>query len=81
MRPPTRWLRLFRPHTIDLILTKMMRGNDTQDMEDVRFLIEHEGITAAQMEPAFATVRMPYVVELHDAFAKALPAVRAMLAR
>ena len=24
-RPPTRWLRLFRPATLDLILTKMMR--------------------------------------------------------
>jgi hypothetical protein len=30
----------------------MMRGNDEQDMEDIRFLIEHDGITAAQMEPA-----------------------------
>lgn len=79
LRPHTRWLRLFRPHTIDLILTKMMRGNDEQDMEDIRFLIEHDGITAAQMEPAFATVRMPDVVELHEAFARALPAVRAML--
>ena len=27
-RPPTRWLRLFRPATVDLILTKMMRGDD-----------------------------------------------------
>ena len=63
-RPPTRWLRLFRPHTIDLILTKMMRGNDEQDMEDIRFLIQHDGITVAQMEPAFATVRMPDVIEL-----------------
>ena len=78
-RPPTRWLRLFRPHTVDLILTKMMRGNDEQDMEDIRFLIEHDGITVAQMEPAFATVRMPDVIELHEAFARALPAVRSML--
>ena len=79
LRPPTQWLRLFRPHTIDLILTKMMRGNDEQDMEDIRFLIGHDGITAEQMEPAFATVRMPDVIELHEAFARALPAVRAML--
>ena len=79
LRPPTRWLRLFRPHTIDLILTKMMRGNDQQDMEDIRFLIQHDGISAAQLEPAFATVRMPDVIELHEAFGRALPAVRAML--
>lgn len=36
LRPPTRWLKLFRPATIDLILTKMMRGEDPQDMSDVR---------------------------------------------
>lgn len=27
-RPSTRWLRLFRPATVDLILTEMMRGDD-----------------------------------------------------
>jgi len=32
LRPPTRWLKLYRPHSIDLILTKMMRGDDAQDM-------------------------------------------------
>jgi hypothetical protein len=79
LRPPTRWLKLFRPHTIDLILTKMMRGNDPQDMSDVAFLIEHDGITSEQMEPAFATVRMPDIQELRDAFACALPNVRKLL--
>jgi hypothetical protein len=33
------------------------------------------------MEPAFAKVRMPDVVELHDAFARALPVVRGILDR
>ena len=76
LRPPTRWLKLFRPATIDLILTKMMRGDDPQDMADVDFLIRHDHITPGQMEPAFATVRMPDVQELHDAFDRALPVVR-----
>lgn len=80
LRPPTRWLKLYRPHTIDLILTKMMRGNDVQDMQDVAFLIQHDGITLEQMEPAFAKVRMPDVPELHEAFARALPVVRGLLA-
>jgi hypothetical protein len=80
MRPPTHWLTLFRPHTIDLILTKMMRGNDAQDMQDVAFLIEHDGITLEQMEPAFATVRMPDIQELREAFDHALPIVRQLLA-
>jgi hypothetical protein len=79
LRPPTRWLKLFRPATIDLILTKMMRGDDPQDMADVDFLIRHDHITPGQMEPAFATVRMPDVQELHDAFDRALPVVRALL--
>lgn len=78
-RPPTKWLRLYRPHTLDLILTKMMRGNDPQDMADVDFLIRHDGILPEQMEPAFASVRMPDIPELHDAFARALPVVRGLL--
>lgn len=81
LRPKTRWLKLYRPHTIDLILTKMMRGEDPQDMDDVNFLVRHDGITREQMEPAFANVRMPDVVELHDAFARALPVVRGILVR
>lgn len=80
LRPPTRWLKLFRPHAIDLILTKMMRGNDPQDMQDVEFLIRHDHITSEQMEPAFATVRMPDIQELRDAFQRALPVVRRLLA-
>lgn len=81
VRPPTRWLRLFRPHTVDLILTKMMRGDDALDMDDIAFMVRHDGITADQMEPAFASVRIPDVVELHDAFQKALPVVRDILRR
>lgn len=78
-RPPTRWLKLFRPHTIDFILTKMMRGADEQDMQDVEFLVRHDRITVAQMEPAFANVRMPDIQELRDAFERALPVVRRLL--
>lgn len=80
LRPPTRWLKLLRPATVDLILTKMMRGADPQDMADVDFLIRHDRITPEQMEPAFATVRMPDIQELRDAFDRALPVVRRLLA-
>lgn len=78
-RPVTRYLKLFRPHTIDLILTKMMRGADEQDMQDVEFLIRHDRITSEQMEPAFRDVRMPDIQELRDAFERALPVVRRLL--
>lgn len=81
LRPPMRYLKLFRPHTIDLILTKMMRGDDPQDLSDIEFLIEHDRITREQMEPAFQTVRMPDIQELRDAFERALPRVREILDR
>lgn len=79
LRPETRLLRLFRPHAVDLILTKMMRGNDPQDMEDVRFIVENSGVTPDEMETAFQQVRMPDVEELRDEFEKALPIVRQIL--
>lgn len=37
-----------RPSTIDLVLTKMMRGNDPTDMADIRFLIGQERILPAK---------------------------------
>lgn len=80
-RPITRWLRLFRPHAVDLILTKMMRGNDPQDMEDIAFIVTKAGVTPAEMESAFAQVRMPDLPELRDAFEIALPTVREILSR
>lgn len=75
-KPATRSLKLFRPDTVDLILTKMMRGNDTQDMQDIAFLIRNGGVTLAQMEAAFQSVRIPDVQELRDAFHRALPEAR-----
>jgi hypothetical protein len=80
LRPDTRFLRLFRPATIDLILTKMMRGNDRQDMDDVTFLVRQGGVTMAELEAAFACVRIPDVLELHEAFERAEPEVRRIVA-
>ena len=74
--PPTRWLRLFRPATPDLILTKMMRGDDPQDMADIAFLIRHDRITPEQVENAMAEAVLPDLVELRDAFERAKPPVR-----
>jgi hypothetical protein len=77
-RPPLRFLRLSRPATLDLILTKMMRGDDAQDMEDVAFLIRHDGVTRAQLEETMRRARLPDIPEPHDAFAKAKPHVLAL---
>ena len=80
-RPPTHWLRLFRPATLDLILTKMMRGDDPQDMADVAFLIRHDRITPAQIEIAFKAAVIPDLVELRDAFERAKPRVRELVGK
>ncbi len=79
LRPATRRLKLFRPDTIDLILTKMMRGDDAQDMEDIQFLLKSGGLTIEDMEPAFAVVKIPDVEELRETFQKALQHVRRIL--
>lgn len=70
-----RHLKLFRPATIDLILSKMMRGDDPQDMADAEFMIRHDRITEAQLQEAFAQMKPIELVELRDAFAKAKPIV------
>jgi hypothetical protein len=80
IRPPTRWLRLFRPATLDLILTKMMRGDDPQDLADIAFLLRHDRVTPAQIESALAGVVIPDLVELRDAFERAKPRVRELAA-
>jgi len=80
-RPPTRWLKLFRPATLDLILTKMMRGDDAQDMSDIEFLIRHDRVTREQVEAAFADAVIPDLVELRDAFERAKPLVRKLADR
>ncbi|MBN8248243.1 MAG: hypothetical protein J0L84_12470, partial [Verrucomicrobia bacterium] len=79
VRPATRWLRLFRPATLDLILTKMMRGNDPQDMADVDFMVRHDRIALDLLEAALAAVVLPDLAELHDAFAEAVPRVRELV--
>jgi hypothetical protein len=77
-RPATRWLRLVRPATLDLILTKMMRGDDPLDMADIAFMIRHDQVTEDQIEGAFAEAVIPDLPELREAFERAKPQVRAL---
>ena len=74
-RPALRWLRLFRPATIDLVLSKMMRGNDEEDMADAEFLIRHDRLSEAQLLEAFAQMKPIELIELREAFSKAQPTV------
>jgi hypothetical protein len=68
-------LKLFRPATIDLVLTKMMRGNDEQDMADAEFIIRHDHITQSQLVEAFSQMKPIAIAELREAFERAKPIV------
>jgi hypothetical protein len=74
-RPRLNHLKLFRPATIDLVLTKMMRGNDEQDIADVEFILRHDRITEPQLIEAFSQMKPIALVELRDAFERAKPVV------
>lgn len=69
-----RHVELVRPSGIDLILTKMMR-NDPQDLQDIRFLLGREKITAAHLVRAFADARVPSVEEISETFQSMQPIV------
>ncbi len=72
-------LAVFRPATIDLILTKMARA-DEDDLQDIRFLLRLESLTQDRLETAFARARVPDVPEIQELFNRARPKVLAMAA-
>jgi hypothetical protein len=73
-------LAVFRPATIDLILTKMARA-DEDDLQDIRFLLMQEPLTGDQLETAFARARVPDVPEIQELFNRARPKVLALVRR
>ena len=76
--PATRWLRLFRPAAVDLVLSKMMRGADALDMADAAFLISSAGLRKGDLEQAFHEAIVPPVLELQESFLQAQPRVLSM---
>lgn len=73
-----RRLAVFRPATLDLILTKMARG-DENDLADIRFLLQQETLTAGELRAAFQRARVPDVPELQELFLAAQPKVLAFI--
>lgn len=63
-----RFLRLFRPSTADLILTKMMRI-DPQDRSDIEFLLQQTDFDKACFLIKMKSARIPDIPEIREAFA------------
>ena len=72
-----RRLVVFRPSTLDLILTKMARG-DENDLADIRFLLRQEPLACEQLRDAFKRARVPNVPEIQEIFCTAQPKVLAL---
>jgi len=60
-------LQLFRPSTVDLILTKMMRV-DPQDREDIGFLLGHTRIDEQRLDSLVNRASVPEIPEIREAF-------------
>jgi hypothetical protein len=61
-------IKLFRPHTIDLILTKMMR-NDPEDFSDIEFLLSKLHTDEIQQLPEhISNAKVPSIPEIQDLF-------------
>ena len=73
-------LTVFRPATLDLILTKMARG-DENDLTDIQFLLRQKKISGEQLRDAFAHARVPDEPEFRELFQAAQPKVLACLQR
>ena len=71
-------LTTYRPASVDLILTKMARGDD-DDLKDIHFILQQEPLTRAQLETAFEHARVPDVPEIRELFARSKPKVLALL--
>lgn len=63
--------------TLDLILTKMARGDENAPA-DIAFLLTREPLTADQLRAAFARARVPDIPEAQALFLAAQPQVLAL---
>jgi len=67
-------LVVYRPAAIDLILTKMARG-DGDDLRDIQFILRQEKASPEVMTRAFTEARVPRVPEIEELFRAAQPKV------
>lgn len=71
-------LKLARPSTFDLILTKMMRV-DPQDRADIVFLVGQSSLNARNLDDLASSARIPPIPEIREAFERNLGWLRELL--
>ena len=71
---PLKRISLFRPHSTDLVLTKMMR-EDPLDWADIEFLLAAEPQCAQALPAAIAQARVPDIPEIKEVFHRVAPRV------
>lgn len=64
---PCTHLKLYRPSTHDLILTKMMRV-DPQDRSDIEFLLKQNDAQLSVLEKMLPHAKVPEIPELREAY-------------
>jgi hypothetical protein len=73
-------LKIYRPSSLDLTLTKMMR-DDPEDIADIEFIISREPQIAAGVPAAIAQARIPEIPELIEQFERMKPKVLSIAKR
>lgn len=70
-------IELYRPHTYDLILTKMMR-NDPEDFEDISFLLDQlSEIEITELPNQVQKARVPDIPEIQELFQDSIKTLKA----
>jgi hypothetical protein len=69
-------LALFRPSSVDLLLSKMARADDPADRADILALIERERFSRDIIERAFEAARCPHDADLLEQFEKSKRFIR-----
>jgi hypothetical protein len=74
-------LTLYRPATLDLILTKMARADDPEDRRDILTLIALDRLSPQAVRQAIADARVPDLPDQIEQFHRARAFIEGHLAR
>jgi hypothetical protein len=78
--PDFRKVALYRPATLDLILTKMARADDPEDRRDILTMISLDSLSAQVVRQAIADARIPAIPDLIEQFHRSKAFIEEQLA-